>query len=85
MIFVQYVDQKILKLWQEIYDFTKTYGIYNIIQDDENYIITIENNKKIKQWRNPQLGDDIKRIRTNIELFYIEHIKEKMFKFKLIV
>lgn len=77
--------QKILKLWQEIYDFTKTYGIYNIIQDDENYIITIENNKKIKQWRNPQLGDDIKRIRTNIELFYIEHIKEKMFKFKLIV
>lgn len=45
----------------------------------------IENNKKTKQWRNPQLGDDIKRIRTDIELFYIEHIKEKMFKFKLIV
>lgn len=77
--------EKILKLWQEIYDFTSTYGVYNIIEDNENYIIIVENNKKIKQWKNPQLGDDIKRLKSEIELFYVEHIKEKMFYFKLII
>lgn len=77
--------KNLLKLWKEIYELAGSYGIYNIICNDENYIITTINNKKIKQWKNPQLGDNIKRIKVDIELFYIEYIKEKMFDFKLIV
>lgn len=77
--------KKLLKLWGGIYDLTNTYGTYNIIQDDKNYIITIENNRKIKQWKNPQLGDNIKRIKEEVEIFYRKYIKEKMFNFKLIV
>jgi len=84
ILLLKYKHNELMQLWNDIYANTKTYGLSNIISDENNYVVTVKNRKKQKEWKNPELGYKIKTINSKIEDFYRKEIKEKMFLYELI-
>lgn len=86
-------ERALIDLWKKIllgarttnnYDCNLSYGIYQIDKELNTFRVEGKGKNKHKVYDYPELNGDLDTLRGNIKEYYKSHIREKMFRYKLI-
>jgi hypothetical protein len=71
----------IINLWDKIYGKTKTYGLNNIIKDENNYYT---DNKGKQQWIDNELKELVAKLKVELKQFYSTYLRPKILEYELV-
>lgn len=72
---------KIMEVWNKIYNNTNIYGLNNVIYEADTYKL---NNKGQRIYDNPELHQWVIELKELLKQFYIDNLRNKMLEYELV-